>query len=102
MRPACAMPAWGMSNDQVPMTNQCPMPNAQGRGEALLHWSLVLGHSLVIGTWSLERRVVIRAVVGAVAVEDLASRIGVVEVVVAGFTKDAVGAAVALDVVVAV
>ncbi len=45
-----------MTNDT--MTKECPMPNAQAPraniGQSGLgHWSLELGHSLVIGHWSL-------------------------------------------------
>jgi hypothetical protein len=40
-----------MTNDQTRMTNQIPMTNAQP--EAPLHWTLVLGHSLVIRIWTL-------------------------------------------------
>ena len=46
-----------MTNDQIPMTRKGPMTNAH-RGapsdsrRARRHWSLVLGHLLVIGAWS--------------------------------------------------
>jgi hypothetical protein len=45
-----------MNNDA--MAKECPMTNAQRPTEVLDHigfgnWSLKLGHSLVIGRWSL-------------------------------------------------
>src|SRR4051812_30325413 len=39
-----------MTNDQIPMTNKTPMTNDQC---GCSRWSLVIGHLLVIGIWSL-------------------------------------------------
>ena len=44
-----------MANSQFPIPNQCQTPNARGcvlEGDCG-HWALELGHSLVIGHWSL-------------------------------------------------
>jgi hypothetical protein len=40
-----------MTKPQAPMTNKAPITNDQEQARA--HWSLVLGHLLVIGIWSL-------------------------------------------------
>jgi hypothetical protein len=49
-----------MTNDQAPMTKECPRSNDQGKPMAatrstrqcFAHWTLVILWSLVIGTWS--------------------------------------------------